>query len=148
MALHRILPEVVSRDWDFYAPLIAKGLPPISGDSYRNMVNVLEAVLLEKLICWGYYSEDGELDFLVTTSIHYDEVSKTRKLLIYTVTGMTTVTSAMFVDSLNILKKFAKAEQCEYIITYTRSERVVNYMSNGHIGADASYRLIEMEVDK
>lgn len=146
MKLLKILPENISEQWDFYAPLLAKGLPPTAGDSYKNMVNVLEATLLEKLICWGYYSDENELMFLVTTTIYFDEISKNRKLLIYSFTGLCKITNIMFSDALNKLKKYAKSEECSHIIAYTRNEKIVNYLSNGSIGADVGYRLIEMEV--
>lgn len=108
------------------------------------MVNILEAILLDKLLCWGYYNEDADLVFLLTTTIDYDEVSKTRRLLIYTLTSVAKIDSSMFIKSLENLKKYARSNACSSIIAYTRNEKILTYMNR--LGADIGFNLIEVEV--
>lgn len=146
MKFLRELPEAVAKNWDFYAPVIAKSLPPISGNSHRYMVNILEAILRGKLLVWNFKNDKDELIFIMTTTIDYDEVSKTRSLLIYSMSGFMKVENRMFLYAISKLKRFAKSQACEFITAYVESEKITNYLTNGQVGARANYKLIELEV--
>lgn len=142
--LFKILPEEINSKWNYYAPFIANSLPPDIKKSQRGMVNTLEAILLDKLVCWGYYNKEGELLFLTTTKFEYDEVSKTRRLLIYTFTAVVQIDSSMFRTALESLRKYARSNGCTSIIAFTKNERVIEYLKR--INAKTEFRLIELEV--
>lgn len=142
--LFKVLPEEINKKWKYYAPFIANSLPPATVKSHRGMVNVLEAILLDRLVCWGYYNEGGDLIFLTTTKFDYDEVTKTRRLLIYTFTAVSKIDSIMFKKALTSLNKYAKSNGCTSIVAFTKNERVIEYLKR--LDAKTEFRLIEMEV--
>lgn len=143
--LVRLIPDQVERRWERFAPAIAKSLPPTVSNTKRGMVNILEAILLEKLVVWIITDEDQEQIFgIVTTHLRYEEISKTRSLLIYSYTSFSGMHYTYFNDALETLEKYAISESCYSIIAYTKNEQIANFFENK--GADTDNTLIEMEV--
>lgn len=143
--LIRLIPDQVEERWERFAPAIARALPPTVSGTKRAMVNILEAILLEKLVVWIITDEDQERIFgIVTTKLDYEEVSKTRNLLIYTFTSFGETHYTQMKDAIKTLKKYAVSENCTYIEAYTANERLMNFLEE--TGFYNNYNLMELEV--
>lgn len=143
--LIRLIPDKVEEKWEYFAPAIVRALPPTVGGTKRTMVNILEAILLENLVVWIITGENQEKVLgIVTTKLDYEEVSKTRNLVIYTFTSFGETHYTLMKDALETLKKYAISENCTHIEAYTANERLENFLEE--MGFYNNYNLMELEV--
>lgn len=142
--LLRILPEQVSAKWDKFAPLIAKSLPPTVTNRRQRMANVLRSILMDDLVVWVYLDEQKRERYVMTTLVRTDEVTLGKDLLVYSFTSLGQITPKQAMDGVEVLRKFAKGNDCKSIIAYSADERVVKLLESE--GASANFKLIQMEV--
>lgn len=122
-----------------------KSLPPSIGRTKRGMVNILEAVLLGNLTVWIVTDEDQEdVIAVVTTKVQFEEVSKTRDLLIYSFTSFGDMSLNFWNEAYETLEKYAVSQNCQNILAYTTNEEIIDFFNRK--GAKTDNRLIQMEV--
>lgn len=142
--LLRILPEQVSQLWDKFAPLIEKSLPPTVTNRRQRMANVLRSILMDDLVVWVYFNSEGRERYVTTTLVRTDKVTLGKDLLIYSFTSLGQITPEQAMNGVEVLKKYARGNDCKSIIAYSADERVVEFLESK--GASANYKLIQMEV--
>lgn len=142
--LIRLLPEQVSKNWNKLAPLISAGLNPTVKYSRQGMVNVLRAVLMEKLVCW-IYSKDSKFMFIVCTHIQVDEVTLDKRLIIWSLSSLRDLNAAMLKDAFLSISLFARKEGCRTLVGYAADERLVN-MCERELGMSAEFKFVEVEL--
>ena len=142
--LLRILPEQVSDNWDRFAPLLEKSLPPTVTNRRLRMSNVLRSILMEDLSVWIYYDEDRKERYVLSTVVREDKVTLGRDLLIYTFTSLGQVSTKEVITGFEVIKKYARGNDCNMILAYTSNKRITNFFDN--LGAETSFNLIQMEV--
>lgn len=143
--LVQMIPEQVSKEWEFYAPLIARSLPPMIATTLMGMASILRAILMEDLIVWNYYDDEDDLIFVMTTSVSQDNITMHRDLLIYSMSSVQHVRIKHFEDTFKTLKKYAIHFRCINIIAYTENEKIARYLKE-HNDANVDFKLIMMEV--
>lgn len=139
-----LVPEQVSKQWDFFAPIIAASLPPQIAFSFKGMSNVLRAILVEDMVVWAYYNDEDDLEFVMTTTVVDDKVTYIRSLLIYSFASVGHVRKSYMREVFDTLSKYCKAVKCDSVIAYSNKEPINKFLET--MGADISNRLIVMEV--
>lgn len=147
--LNKIYPEDVARDWDVYAPLIAKSIPPALGGNMATMTSILEAIMVETLDCWalvGRISDNEGMVAFATTHIVTDELTSEKSLLIYTLTAMPKARICMTVwaDALKTLRVYARSKDCSYISAFSDVPNVISLAERA--GAYTKTTFIRLEV--
>lgn len=142
--LLRMLPEQVSEGWDFYAPVIAKSLPPTVTNARLRMVNVLHSILKDELVVWVYQSRAGDIKYVMSTLERIEPVSLTKDLLLYSFTGLGDVKPVDLLTGFEKLSMYGKSRGCVAIIAYVDEPRVVRFLVNQ--GARADFKLVQMEI--
>ena len=136
-------PEFVSDNWDFFAEALGKSLAPTIRNTTQGMSAVLKSILKGNLKVW-MYDNDGFNNFILSTVVREDPVTKQRVLLIYSLTAFFQIKPNAWKDAFRTLKKEAKAYGCESVIAYSANQKILDYMESQ--GANVSFTLIEMEV--
>lgn len=109
------------------------------------MVNILESILLGRLTVWAIMDEDQENIYgVLTTKFEYDEISKTRNLLIYSYTAISKVHFKYWDDTLETLIKYGVSNRCESVLAYSKNELIQNYFEER--GADTENILLNLEI--
>jgi len=142
--LLKMLPEQVSDSWEKFAPLIEKSLPPVVADRRKRMSNVLRAILKEELIVWVYYDSNENERYVTTTQIRTDEISLSKNLLIYSLTGLGKVNPTEITNGIKTLKRYAKGNGCNTIIGYVNDLGIMRLLEQQ--GADAEFAFLQLEV--
>lgn len=142
--LLKMLPEQVNELWHNFAPLIAQSLPPIVYNSRLRMANVLRSILMEELEVWVYYDENKQERYVVSSLIRTDPVSLGKDFLIYSFTSLGQIVPKHFENGLGVLKKYARANNCDVITAYVSDERIEQFLVSQ--GADNEFNLIQIEV--
>lgn len=141
--LTKVLPEQVSAMWSFFAEGIGMSLPPIVANTAQGMSQVLRAVLAGDLQVW-FYDDDGNANFIMSTTIWTDPVTENRALLIYSFTAVYRVTPRIWKDTIKTLKGYAKAKDCKSIVAFVANKKVKKFLEKQ--GAKTDFNLIELEV--
>lgn len=121
--------DQVAENWDSIKPCIAEALPPVV-DANNEFVteNVLEAILVEKMQCWLSYREvDGGIEIVgfATTTILWDECSRTSSLLLYTLFGIKPLVAQDWVEAWSAIQKYAIAKKCTRIVAYSQNDEII-----------------------
>jgi hypothetical protein len=144
MLIHMI-PEQVSQNWDFFAPVIEASLPPAILEMSDTMAIVLASILTEDLIIWVYVGdEDDQVKFILSTTTWADPVTGQKMLMVYTFTGIRDVVHSELIDAIDTLKRFAEANEMISIIAYTTDNTIVDVFKR--LGYFANYTLLEIPV--
>ncbi len=131
MPLIKILPEQVSEAWEIVAPAIAKALPPGSALHPYSLTNILQSILAEKSILWGWFkkAEDSTPIILVLTQEITDDLVGIRNLLIYAIASLSPATDrAIWTEGVATLVKFAKSRNCRNILAYSNHSGLIDLM--------------------
>lgn len=142
--LLKILPEQVSDNWEQFAPLIEKSLPPTVLQRRQRMANVLRAVLMEDLVVWVYYDQNQNERYVASTVIRTDKVSLSKSLLIYSFTSLGQLQPKQLWSGIEKLKKYAEGNDCNNLIAYTADENVKEFLSE--TGVDIQFSLAQIRI--
>ncbi len=147
--LNKIYPEDVAKNWEIFAPLIAKSIPPVLGGNMATMTSILEAIMIETLDCWSLVvrnSDNEDIGAFATTHIVDDELTRERSLLIYTLTALPKAKIGMedWADALQTLRKYAHHKGCSYISAFSDMPNVVALANRA--GANTKTTFIRLEV--
>ena len=107
------------------------------------MINVLEALLSDKVACWSIADEEKVYGVLLTTVIE-DIGTKDRSLLIYSLYGFQDLPDKLWGKGLGDLKAYAKTLDCGRIIAYTNNARIIKMVKK--LGGEVDFTLIGLEV--
>jgi len=148
--LIRLESRQVTEFWETLSPYIAEALPQyvrLTGDSLNN---ILAAVLAGKAQCWVSYGIEEKSLVLygtVITTIVVDELSMTRTLLIYALTGTQDyLDDSIYVRGIQSLMKFAKSEGCQFLVAYSNVDRLVR-LATSRLDASTPQVLITWEIE-
>ena len=109
--------------------------------------NVLASILKGNSQVWVVLGEGDNADniyAMIVTTFVFEDVTKTKNLLVYSLSGYRSVPDSLWMDALDMLKLYAKSNGCFKIIAYTQVERVLTIAND--LGADTSMTLISWEV--
>jgi hypothetical protein len=135
-----MIPEQVSGNWEYFAPMIAKTFPQNLGVSRTLLTNVLAAVLRDELIVWLDYDEEAEgPSAMLTTYVREDPVVCIRTLLVYNLYVMKKKPIAYWKENLQTLHLYAKAMNCTNIAGYTDDPIYTRFL--GQLGANTETRI-------
>ena len=150
----KLMPEAVSRQWDFLAPQIKRSLP---GDeqSGETMNGILQGILKNQIQCWVSYDTQDENNvnavFLLTQL--EDPFKGERNLLLYTVTRVTGMsdetTLRMWQEGFQALMKLMKKGGYSKLVGFIDEEN--KYLADlaKSLGAELRWHwaIDRMEVD-
>lgn len=139
-----MLPEVVSDNWGFFAPLIEKSLPPVITNRSTRMANVLKSILTEELVVWSYYDKHENLKYVTTTQVREDPIVLAKDLLIYTFSSLGAVNTTEAYNGFEVLKKFARSRDCGSMIAYVIDPRIVQFLTSQGINMKSKVMQIEL----
>jgi hypothetical protein len=138
--LVRIVPEDVSQNWEYFAPMIAASFPQDLGVSRTLLTNVLAAILRGDLIVWLDYPEEGKSpSAMITTYVREDPIMCINTLLIYNLYLMKEQPLSYWKENLQTLVKYSKARKCKAIAGYTDDPKYLRWL--GMVGADTKTRV-------
>lgn len=128
--------------WDTLKVSIAKALSARIPISDTVMNNVLSALLDNDMQCWVFQEKD-KLIATLTTTILKDKPVGLRSLLVYSITGMERISDEQWRKGFETLRKFAKSQNCWCVSGYTRSERIVEVVTELLGGFSDNYVVLE-----
>lgn len=124
-----IEPEEATARWETISYAIQQSLPPIAVGNKARMAAILQDIVAKKVLCWLLAtSEEGvsKIWGLATTTILFDAHSKTKSLLVYSLTnfrGMQ-MPDVLWNKCFEVLLALAKQQGCGQVIAYTESDSV------------------------
>ena len=140
--LIKMLPEQVEEHWETIAPMIAKGIHPSAAARRGAMGNVLRAILVERLICWVYVS-DNSFIACITTIERSDEVTLDKSLFIYSFATLGNMNKVMFKDAWESLQTYASSLGCFKVTGLVEDDRLVSLYKR-EFNAKAEYTFVEV----
>ena len=138
----QLLPDQIMNNWDDVRPFIEYALPPLA-KSDDTMVRIQENLLIGQMQCW-VSMKDNKAIALVTTKVVVDECSITNNLLIYTIYVSSGTAESLYLEALEVLRKYAESRNCSQLIAYSNLDAVIEIAEN--LGADVSCRFITFGV--
>lgn len=144
--LNRLLPEQISNFWNIIKYAIEESLPPTIGEHSDKMNRILSSALAGNIDVWASYEhgETNRFEGIVVTQFLIDEPSNTKSLLIYCLYGYEQVNKASWLQGLNAIAEYAKANGCSKVIGYTSSPYIVKIAKS--LGADTNYTFISFSL--
>lgn len=130
--------NLVAQGWDHLYDIVKRGLPADYTDHEFLKGNLLEQIMSEKMHLWSILVDD-KLVAVVLTSVGADKSTMCKNLIIYSFVSVATLQRGVFEQGLNVLQRFAKAQNCMKIVAYTQS-RGVSKLASG-LGATVSAML-------
>lgn len=146
MELVRLLPDQIMRYWDQISECISDAMPSFAHKDKAAMLQVQQRLLLQTLDCW-IAMRDTESDIIygvMTTQLVFDGPTRTRNLLIYSVSTISDHPSDMWQLAAEKLSKYATTKNCKHIIAYSNDPRMLHIAEK--LGADTSFRLIRFNL--
>lgn len=140
-----LLPEQVSKDWDFLWPLVLRSLPPTS--SYKSSLSkllFLQAIQLERAIVWGYYKDDKLSGLVVTTELIDPIYKDLKSMLIYSVISIDSIELRDWKKGIDTLRDYARSKGYGFINGFATGEQYLNLLKR--LGIKVEYQLVEIEV--
>ena len=116
---------------------------PLAQLTNEKLTVVLEKLLSDKLTCWYGYDDD-KVHTVILTELLEEPSTKTKNLLIFTISIIDKVQPDEYVSMLETLRKYAKANRCANVYCYSSNEKLTNLFQT--YGADTSYNLVKYEL--
>ncbi len=126
--LLRMLPDQVKEHWDEIKVAIFESLPIWTGERSSLMNDILVSILTEQMTVWVSYQTHDKIqiiDAIATTTFVYNEFSKTKNMLIFTLFGYKLIPEKSWIEAVDAGTKYAKAHGCDNIVSYTDNEAVL-----------------------
>ena len=138
----QILPCQVKQFWGMIAYAVYKAMPPETPlDAPDSMNFLLEGLLRGDIQAWaGMDDEKKTIVGICVTTFTYDLVSKAKNLLIFAVHSYanTPISRNMWGDGYQVLKQYARANDCYALVLYTKEQRLVE-ISERFPGCNTSF---------
>lgn len=149
--INRLTVQQASSLWDILKGAIEESLPPDASSRNGRMNSILTAILTGKMECWLSYEKDEEGKVIegllvILTAIIIDECSGGRYLSLYALAKLSEkVPEEAWAEGYVALMRYAKANQCDFILAHTNLEAVKVLAAS--LGADTSYTLLKFPID-
>ena len=145
--LLQLTPEQISRRWNDISAAFMQCLPPDIPPTDEVMNNILRSLIDGSAQCWaGVGSINGKMVVcgLMLTKIEVEYVTGTRSLYIFTLYAYNHISDQLYLEGMETVRKFAKANNCSKVTALTSSGRVVDIAKQ--LGGKADYTLVTLEV--
>ena len=123
--LIKLMPEQVSKVWDFIRYGILATASPITNTTPEGIRNILKNLLLGKLQCWAVV-EDKKMKGFALTNIADDYISGERFLNIYDLYAFESFSSDTWSSGIAAIEEFAKANMCNKITAYSNVAQIIS----------------------
>src|SRR5574340_631885 len=120
--INRLIPEQISVFWDSIKFGIAKSAAPDVKLNHGALNVVLQKLLTGTAQCWlvTELRETGPVLLgCIVTYIKTDDLTERKNLLVYALYSYEKISDLTWAEVLETLRKFAEAEECDYIVGYT-----------------------------
>jgi hypothetical protein len=124
MLFLKVLPVQIPKFWEIikFAATKADRIEQENLPYYLN--ELLHSLLSDKAQCFLKLDENRVLISVIITKIIIDKNSNKKYLSIECLYSFKPVNNQEWMNSLDVLKKFAKSEKCEYISGISKNKRV------------------------
>lgn len=140
----RLTPTQVPQHWDVikYAAVHAERIREKDRPMY--LTRLLHALLSGTAQCFFRINEDRELLAVEITRIMVDEITGEKSLFLNCLFSFKAVSEEQWKSDMEVIKDFAKVEDCKKITTYSTHPRVFEIVDS--LGFEERYRCFVMEV--
>jgi hypothetical protein len=141
----KLLPEEISKGWDFIRYGITSVPSPIADVSAKGLRTILQQLLLGTVQCWAVVEKNGvtnqeQLVGFTLTCVAEDYVSGNKFLNIYDTFFVVNPTEHMIEDTFKAITEFAKGNSCSMLTAYTKLPGVLGIAKK--LGAETDCRFI------
>lgn len=146
MHILRLLPNQIMEQWAFIKDAMIRSFPPVAEATDETFLEMQEQFLLGAMDCWfAIESLDAEdIIAVMTTKIVMEEATKTKNMLIFSVTSYALHTSDLWTAGYSSLRRYAAARGCNKIISFTNNPNILKIAES--LGADVEWRLVQLAV--
>jgi hypothetical protein len=146
MQILRLLPDQIMEHWHFIKDSMERSFPPVAEATPEAFLELQQSFLLGEMDCWFAVTSIDTEDIIavMTTKVVMEDVTKTRNMLIFSVTTYQLHSEDLWTDGYNALRKYAAGKGCNKIISFTDNPNVLRIASQ--LGADVNWSLIQLEV--
>lgn len=145
--LTQLTSDQIARHWDEIKSHLEKSLSPFVEVTPTTMNSIFEALLAGRAQAWTLWEnvEDKiKIYAMGTTYIQVDPLSRTKNLLIYSVSGYSFVPEGLWKEGLEKIRLFAKEKGCFKILAYSSVRRILDIADA--LGGDTKTYYIEWKV--
>lgn len=126
----RLSPEQITSIWEVIRPEIYRALVPTAEATPETLQYVLQGLLTDNMQCWLGLEDatppfDDKIYAVMITTLYTDLISRTKSLLIYTLTTVKEMPPAIWGVGMRELVKFAKSQDCKFLISYSDNPEMV-----------------------
>lgn len=139
--LLRLMSSEVTKYWPIIEESVKKTFTKEKIDTPEKLNSILRALLLEKLTCW-FYKTDNKIKGVILTAIMKDDFLGERNLLIYSVYTRSSNAEEWY-NSFDCFSKYGKSVGCKKIIFYTSDKRLL--LITKHFGFTSNH-VCEVEI--
>ena len=140
----RLSPDQVTEHWDVIKFGIQESVPPITYGSQNTLNNMLKSLLTGEMQCWVLMNGAQKIQGVATTTITKDSCSGVKNLMIYSVYGLVFIDDETWTRNLQDLRKFARANNCHRIISFTAVDRLIGLVKS--LGGSADFTFVALGV--
>lgn len=143
----KLIPEQITELWDSIRYGIIHAIAPLVDPTPDNIQDILCQLLRQDMQCWCVYEDiDGNKDIhgYIITSISIDANTKFRSLVIYSVFLYKQVNPNVWADGMNLVERFALANDCTRIVAYTNNPTILSIAEKGGYNTDYTYLVKEL----
>jgi len=145
--LIRLTSDQATRYWSDIKAHLIYTLSPQMEVSEESLNNVLESVLKGTSQVWvlmGEGEKAKEVYAMAVTTLTIEETTRTKNLLIYSLSGYRFVPEPLWRSAINTITAYAKGNGCYKVVAYTQVKRILTIAKD--LGADTSVTLVGWEV--
>lgn len=147
----KLLPNQISASWPMVKDLLYRNHPPEVIMNEQTLASVFKAAMMGGLQVWVIHDSDFEdntskIKAIGITTITVEPITRTRSLLIYALVSNYSLGDDRidYMKELEVIRKYAKAKDCEGIIAYSDVPAVLSLVKS--LGGNTSIRFIKLEV--
>lgn len=146
MQILHLLPDQIMEHWHFIKDAMERAFPPMTNATPETFLEIQEQFLLGEMDCWfGVESIDAqEIIAVMTTKVVVEDVTKTKNMLIFSVTTYMPHNADLWIYGYKALSRFAASKGCNKIISFSNDANVLRIAKG--LGADVEWRLIQLEI--
>ena len=146
--IEKLSPQQVAVVWDEIKQKIRSQVAWETSDTERTLTNVLREIVSKKMQCWvasKVVKETKEVCGLLLTRINYDVIAEEKTLLIYAVYSFGFYKNDDWIDSFNVVRRYAKENGCKKMTAYSDNRRILD-VSQSVLNGNIDKRYIVFEV--
>jgi hypothetical protein len=144
--LIRLYPEQAAKHWKELREAIAESLPKEEDDSSERYNNLLNLILLDRLVCWVSLNGEKNINGIFTTIIETDFINEKNNVLLYTMTSTGVIDNRNWIEAYKTLSDYARSMNCKSFIFYTSDQAAIDKASR--MGAITERRIVKLPLYK